>query len=882
MRFSASFTILFVIVLTAYAQISDPRPEAYLEQSNRNLVRFVLDNGMTCLVKKDDAAPLVSIQIWVGTGSIHEQDYLGGGVSHAIEHMIFKGTPTRKPGDITKTINDAGGTIRAYTSLDRTVFLVDIPASHWKTGLTVLADAVMNASFPEGEWQREKQVILREIAMNRDNPGRELSKLLWQTAFRVHPYRFPVIGYKDIFNSLTRTDLIAFFRRHYTPDNMVVVVVGDIQSSDAETALRETFSSFTRRARAPVIVPQEPQQIAPRFARQAGAYNLSRLDWTWHTVALNHPDAPALDMLATIVGNGRSSMLVREIKEKRRLAHTIDAWSYTPKEPGLFGISATFDPEKENVLIEAIESEISRWLSIPFSKEEVEKARRLLITSTLSEYQTMEGQARSFAVGEFYAGDPRFSEIYLRRLEDVTPESILEAVRKYCRKENQTLAILSPESRTETLKETQSAFIASEVQKAVLPNNISLLIKEDHKLPFVYFCVAFGGGLLFENDSNNGITRLMAELLTRGTRERSCRDIANTVESLGGSLSAFSGRNSFGLHAQCLTQDADIFMSLLSDCLLHPAFLSEEIDKQKAVQIAAIAQQHESPFFLAMEALRQALFPGRPYRFSPEGLKKTVEKISRQAILAYYTKTVVNGNVVISIFGDIDPKHARNLAEKYLKPFPVGIRPALEYEIQKPELPRVLKRTEPREQTIILAGFPGVTIRDPRLDALMVLQNAMSGLSSDLVVAIRDKQGLAYYAGAIQRPGVEPGSFVIYAGTHEQALEEVRELIMQEVTRVTTDGIRKEEFKRAKQQIIAAHQQNLQMNGKMAMECALNELYGLGYDYSFSVGERLGSLSLESVKEAAASILVPERMVTSIVLPEPSDQEPVVRGQENP
>src|ERR1035437_9458727 len=184
----------FILHFSFCISSSGAAPEAALDQLATGVNRFVLDNGLIVLTREDASAPVVSIQVWVGAGAVHEQEFLGGGLSHLIEHMIFKGTPTRKPGDISRAINDLGGAINAYTSLDRTVFLVDLPSARWSTGLAVLADAVMNASFPDDEWRREKDVVRREMAMGEDNPERRVSELLFQTAYSVHPYRVPVIG----------------------------------------------------------------------------------------------------------------------------------------------------------------------------------------------------------------------------------------------------------------------------------------------------------------------------------------------------------------------------------------------------------------------------------------------------------------------------------------------------------------------------------------------------------------------------------------------------------------------------------------------------------------------------------------------------------------
>ena len=146
------------------------------QRSNSGLRRFVLENGMGVLLKEDHSAPVVAIQVWVGAGSIYEDEHLGCGLSHFVEHMIFKGTPTRSPGDISRQISDVGGDINAYTAHERTVFYVKLPSHGWRAGLDVLSDAVMHASFPEDEWQREQEVILREFAMGRDDPLREHGK----------------------------------------------------------------------------------------------------------------------------------------------------------------------------------------------------------------------------------------------------------------------------------------------------------------------------------------------------------------------------------------------------------------------------------------------------------------------------------------------------------------------------------------------------------------------------------------------------------------------------------------------------------------------------------------------------------------------------------
>ena len=906
-----SFLVLtFCILHSAFLISARAAPaEITLDQLANGVKRFVLENGLVVLTRDDPGAPVVSIQIWVGAGSIHEQEFMGGGLSHLIEHMIFKGTQKHGPGEISRAINDLGGEINAYTSLDRTVFLVDIPAAHWSKGLAVLADAVLNASFPEDEWRREKDVILREMAMGKDNPDRQATELLFQTAYRIHPYRTPAIGYEDIFKTLTRADLLAFFSRHYLPNNMILSIVGDVREVEVRAEVRKQFANYPRRAYAPVVPPAEPDQIGLRTACQTGAWNVARLEWAWHTVALSHPDAPALDLLAAIIGQGRSSRLSQTIQENQKLASRIEAWSFTPREPGLFGISAVFDPTNALALDRALEAEIKSWATVSFRPAEIEKARLTALTGALSAFQTMHGQADQLAAGEFYAGTPAFFQVYLRRLHDVTPATLTAVVRRYLKPENLTKVVLLPAdagrltpddgtekqtsniqratgeqalvpraadrtSKIESLKPTgrdlqpEIGSRKSEIQKTLQASGMALLTQADHKLPFVNFLVACRGGVLFENESNSGISTLMAELMIHGTVRRSSAQIAALVESRGGNLAAFAGQNSFGLMARCLKGDVNTFMDLLADCLLNPAFTPNEVAKQKTLQLATIKQQRESPMFMAQEALRQALFPNHPYRFSPEGTSAAVEALSRQALRDYHAKMVVGDNTVLAIFGDITADTARSLAQRFFGRFPTGIRPALEHRPNQPILPQRLTRVMPKkEQTILLAGFPGIDVKDPRRDALDVLQKAMNGLSSDLMTRIRDKQGLAYYTGVLQRPGLDPGFFALYAGTHTGAVEQVLGLMRTEIQRITAQGLRGAEFARARSQLIAAHQQSLQLPDETALTCALDELYGLGYAHSLSLEQRLQALTPEDVRKAAAALLVTNQCVTVVVRP---------------
>ncbi len=874
-------TLPFLLSLAPAGRTAPPRDDGIrehldlLRRENARLEQFTLPNGMRCLLKADRSAPVASVQIWIGSGSVHEEQFLGAGIAHAVEHMLFKGTPALAPGELTRLINAAGGRVNAYTTFDRTVYFADLPSRHWKTAFDALSDAVMHAHFPEAEWALERDVIFREIAMDEDNPERVLGRHLWQTALRVHPFRHPVIGYPDAFASLTRDDLQTFFNRHYTPDNMLLVIVGDIDTAAVQRHVAAVFEDFRRRPRAPVLLPPEPPQRAARRTRITGDYRMGRLAAAWPSVTLHHPDAPALDILAAVAGQGRSSRLHRNLVEDHRVLLSVGAWSFTPGEPGLFGISATFDPEREDEALAAFQVEVDHLKTIPFTLPEIRKAVRTALTGQLGELATMSGQAARYGADALFTGDPYFSEAWLQQILAITPEDLLRVAREYLPADARSLALLMPAGKTgSATAATAPVEAAPPLQRLVLDNGTLLLVRENHRLPFVHIAVALKGGLRAETGAQHGITVLMAQLLTRGTATRSREETAMAVESLGATLDPYAGLNAFGLTAQALSGDAETLVGVLADCLLHPLFEESEIARQRELQLAAIHRQQERPMFVAQQQLRDMIFPGHPYRHIPEGSPESVVTITRDDLIAHHRRLVTAGNLTVSIFGNITADAAARLANAVFSAIPDGPEPLIAIHTEPPALPARATRELPREQAILLAGFPAVALDDPRYDALNVLQTAMSGLASELALEVRDRRGLAYFTGAQFQAGLDPGLFALYAGTRRDAVEEVEALFHAELRRLTEFGLRDDELGRAQAQLIAGHEMRLQDQLSIALECALHERYGLGGERVFMQPDRISRVTAEDIRTAAAEILDVRRMAVSIILPAGKDATP--------
>src|SRR6184192_4418092 len=394
MRFAPSVALLVAIMFrTANLNAAGPDGSSVITFPPSSAQKWVLPNGLPIIVQEDHSAPVASVQAWCSTGSIDEDQHLGAGLSHILEHMLFKGTNTRSANQIAQSIQDVGGYINAYTSFDRTVFWIDVPKDGVGTALEVLSDAMMNSSLPPDEYNKEQEVIRREFAMGMDDPDRMVSLLLFGTAYQRHPYRFPVIGELEIYNQLTQDQVMQYYKTRYVPNNLIFVVVGDVDAAKVRQQLTEFFKAYPEKSLKPLFIPEEPPQLGRREVHEEFATELTHLSLAWHIPEVTNPDVPALDLLSSILGDGRSSRLYRRVREEAGLAYRISAFSYTPGDPGLFGIDATLDPKKREAAEQLVLRILDEVKQAGVTTEELMKAKKITLSHHLGALTTVRGQA---------------------------------------------------------------------------------------------------------------------------------------------------------------------------------------------------------------------------------------------------------------------------------------------------------------------------------------------------------------------------------------------------------------------------------------------------------------------------------------------------------
>ncbi len=828
------------------------------------------ENGLTVIVREDHTAPVVSVQAWCMAGSVHEGKWLGAGLSHVLEHMLFKGTTTRPGNRIDQEVQEAGGYMNAYTSFDRTVYHIDVPNTGTRVAVDILCDIMQHATLPPEEMEKEKQVIVREMDMNVDDPNRRSSRRLFETAYTRSPYRYTVIGYPDIFGELKTEDILAYYREKYAPNNVFFVVAGDVDRTAVREQIRAAYAEAKARALPPMVLPAEPRQTSRREVIEEAPIELGYFHFAWHIPELSHPDVPVLDVLAVLLGHGRSSRLYQQIREKG-LVHTADAWTYSPGAPGLFGMSATIDADKYLEAREAMLMEAEKLKENLVPAEEIGKAVKQFVSGTLAARKTMQGQAQDLGANWLAASDLNFSQRYLEAVKRVSSEDLQRAATTYLTQDNLTIFALLPAGTTPAAPSEQSLAREMPIQKVLLPNGLRLLVKEDHRLPFIEFRAVFRGGVLAENASNNGITQLAGRLLLKGTASRTGEEIAREIESVGGNIDSYSGNNSFGLNAEVMSGDFERGLDLVRDVLLNPTFPAAALEREREVQLAGIRAQKDHLLQSASRAMRNALFGNEGYGLDVLGSESSVPQIQVEDVRRFYAALAVPDNCVLALYGDIEPAAAQKAVERA---FGGWSRADAGDSLTLPSLlpppgsgPRRVAETRDKKQAVIVIGFGGTTLHNKERYALELLQESCSDLGSRLFLRIREELGLAYYVGAQNFLGLSPGYFAFYAGTMPEKIELVEKELLAEAALLCSEGLKEAELKRSKAKVIGQRKIARQDLGGFAMTTALDELYGLGYGYTDTEDALYQAVTLEQVKEAARKYLRVDACVIATIRP---------------
>jgi len=829
-------------------------------------VLFELSNGLTVIVAEQRSAPVASVQAWCQTGSIHEGEWLGAGLTHLLEHILFNGTERRSSKQISDEIHGMGGYVNAYTSFDRTVFWVDCPAPAVRQSIDILGDMLFRSLVESEPLEREMDIIRREFDMGLDDPDRVLSYLIFGTAFQVHPCRYPVIGIRGVFDQLAHADVLKYYRRRYLPNNLFLVVVGDVEPDRVRSDAEELLGFAKRGPLEPVILPEEPPQLGRRETSQSFEGELAYFNLGWHVPGVSHDDMAAVDAASVVLGGGASSRLYQQLREKEGLVYGVGAYAYTPSFPGLLTVSGQCSKEVADLVPNRILECVNDRRQRRFSEEELKKAKRIITVNAIEQFQTVKGLASDLGLNWLYARNLDFSRHYLERLQAVTTADVERVVSRYLTDSNMTVAVLRPENEAKrvSIGKKQSA----DPQLHVLRNGTKIVLIPDRRLPMIYASAVFRGGSLYETTGNNGIHRLLTQAMPKGTKTRSAEQIAEQIEGIGGMLFVESGFSTMRISTSSLADDFSDAFAAMMDVGVNPVFPAESTERERESQIAAIRAEKAQPQIIARNLLRAEIYGDHPYGLNPLGREETVREIKQADLIRKHRACFAWPTAVFGFCGDFDSEQILDMIEQGSddqEEEQTLIQPPV--SVQRDSKSRLVTSYEGRHQAVICVGYLACSIESPDRISLELLDEAAGDSSSRVFVKVREELGLAYSVGSSLFLGVAPGIFSLHAATAPEKAERVTEILQSELEILSTHGLEPREFERAKTRILSQLAFQLQNMDAYAHSAALNELYGLGYDYVHRRRKQIETLTIDSVNEAARKYLMDKPAITVIVRP---------------
>ena len=897
-----------------------------------------LPNGLTILTREMHSAPIATFWVWYGVGARNETPGITG-ISHWVEHMLFKATPKLGAGEIFRLVNKNGGTLNGFTSLDYTAYYETLPADRVDLAIAIESDRMVNARFDPDEVASERTVIISEKQGGENSPGTHLRETTVAAAFRIHPYRQGVIGYLSDLQSITRDDLYEHYRTYYAPNNATVVAVGDFQTDELIARIEAAFGAIPRGGTIPTVRPVEPIQEGERRVTVRRPGPLPQFLAAYHAPPIGSPDVFPLMVLDAILSGagslgmsggganlGRSSRLYRALVETE-LASGASSGFGLMRDPYLFSLSAGLRP---NVALEEVErvafAQVDRLRDEPVNDEELARALKGLRAQFAYASEGVTSIAYWLGSLSMIHTHTLYDQL-MDRFTAVTAADVQRVARQYLAPDNRTVghfvpsaeggkgnaevgagtaaALWTPSERrwlrdparesahpagspdvgldgaatpVSTLTPPDGAAAGSVAPRVafsrrVLPNGIVILGNERPESASIVLRARLRAGALYDTAATEGLARLTAVMLQRGTARHSFTELNALTDALGASIGIEAGRLVVDLRVRCLVEDFALLTALLADVIRRPTFPQAELDKVRGQTITGIMQGDQDTRTLAERGLRTLAYPAdHPYSRSIVGTKESVEVLDRDALIAfhatYYRPDLLSFSVVGGVPFDEAVATITDLfgdwtAEGLLPPF--VIPPAA--------LPTERRRQEAtlpgKSQSDITIGHPAIPRTNPDYYALELANLVLGrfGLGGRLGKSVRETQGLAYSTGSGLEGGMGPGAWAARAGVAPENVDRAVESILAEVERIRSEPVAEEELADALDYLTGSLPLGLESQDGVARVALDIEFYGLGLDYLDRYPAIIRALTREEVQEAARRHLHPAHAVISVAGP---------------
>ena len=828
-----------------------------------------LKNGLTvitCYVPSE----VVAIQMWVKTGSRNEKDSEAG-LSHVCEHLLFKGRVEQRVFNFAEFIENKGGEVNAWTSHDDTVYHFTIPKGDFESGLFALTNLLRIEGWSEEDLKNELNVIKEEIVRDMESPFSYLTQLHYHTAYEVHPYRRPILGYVKTIDRFTEELILEYYRRWYVPSNIVLVIAGGVKNDEAIKLVEKFFGDIEDRKVGGLERVEEPLQKRMKIKGDHFVTTLPLVELSFKGTCFRDEATPILDLATYILGGSKNSRLIENLVEKKRLLSAY-AYNYTPIDRGLIHIGATLKMEEFFSSIELLLDEVFNFAVNGIDYYELEQAIKNYRITRIYGLETVSSIAKRLAVDYIYGGSIEFEKIYKERIEESTLEEFNLTIKEYITPETLTITYLLPENRDfkevddrifrivkDSWRKVNKAHnlylrrvdkLSPEYKRYDIGENGVLLIRRDRRLPLLSLVIGTYGGLRAESPEKNGISYLCSVLCTKGTKHYTRRKLTRIIEEYGIYINGFSGRNLIGLTLNSTDYYFVEARKLLRDILLYPNFSKKEFLKERDKLIEHHKLNETRPSIVAWLRFFKELFGEHPYSRPIKGMKETLLNINCEDVKEFYSDVLSNNRIVFSASGQFNEESLIEILEELLSYYNnKERRREKRYKVEPILRKRVIVERVPKKMSYIIYGFQGTSFQSHDRYGLEIVSEYLGRQSGRLFYKLREERGLVYSLGCRNIEGIEKGYFAIYTATSPENIEEVLKIIEEELEKITERKIDIKELEGLKQYLYGSNLISLQTNKSHATQMLYGELYGYGYTEYLNYRDRIEEWDPEKLFE---------------------------------
>jgi zinc protease len=855
-----------------------------------------LPNGLRIFLKPVPSSPVVTTMVAYKVGSADE-DLDNTGLSHYLEHLMFKGTDKLIPGDIDHQTLVNGGANNAYTETDFTIFHFDLAADRWAMALAVEADRMRNLKIDERhEFQQEKGAVCAELSRDEDGPWDLEMKALAPRLFGPkNPYGHPVIGQKKHVEAATAEIIKAHYDKWYHPNNATLIVCGGFDPDRAMAQIKKLFGPIPKESLPARKASTPVERHDPVHYEFTSKFEVPRMVMAFNTVDSNDPDLPALEVAQGVLSGGKTSRFYKKFVEGEEIATSAEASHTWGRYPGWFGVQLELLPGKDRKHAEELVlAELKRLADEPIPDDELNRVRQGIIAGAVFDRESVHGMADNLAQG-LTNNDLNWLKSLLPRMAAVTSADVQRVAKKYLDPQKRVVVWSVPKEMRGAWRVERGAWLAGEplathhlpritrhdrdsaatssgaaefslkdTRRVVLPNGLIVLLWENHRLPVFVASAHVGQVSLREPADKAGLAALMGSLLDEGTTKHKGPEIAEMIENVGGSLSLGSSGGS----VKVLAKDRELGLDLLIECMTKPNFPQEAFHREREQQLSAIEDAQRQPLQRASLRFHKELYGKHPFAKPAMGTKETVTKLTPADCQAFHDRLFVPNNTILAIAGDFDPgKIVAELTQLTANWKTAALADFKPPEVEKPKsfVQEIISMPE-AEQLQFLMGHPGIRRKDPDYYKLLVMDYVLGtgpGFTDRLSSRLRDREGLAYTvtANICTSASEEPGLFTCYIGTEAKNLDRAKKEFLEELKRIRTEPPKDSEVDDVKKYLIGQLPFEFTTNEQVAGRLISIERFHLGFDYLADFRRAIAAVKPADVLDVARKHIDPDHMV---------------------